>query len=417
MIKGGENMVKIGFLEDEPVILAAVGAKISQTSFEKGSIQKLYEECRENKEESKKLVNAIMGKYGHMIFGDFLPYALTLEDISRFAAFYLWRNVNVHNLMFGGGVEASFRVIKPNKFREIVEDFGKSAFKTYEEALQLGVPEQDARYLLPEGTLTRMIFTAPPRYLIKLANSLKNASLPELEEIGEKIEGLIKEKFGLEIPEETLPSKWEFWGKKEIEQQIHLDYSGKVHSISLNMGIKGSLAMLSQFVRQRLLLCEIEPAEEIAKNSTFVIPPTFPAEIIEKYRKIALQAKGKQIELIKKKDQNFVYFMLLGQEAKAIVYGKGAGIIETSKARSEGVAQWEIRNALGIPITKELAKYKELEREIGPRCWREKRCIEPATFKTKKAICKAFLKSKGNWQGTLEELLKILQEDYKTFSV
>jgi hypothetical protein len=64
-------MVKVGFLEDKPVILAAVGAKISQTPFEEGDIHHLYEECRNNPEKSKKMVNAIMKKHGHMILGDF----------------------------------------------------------------------------------------------------------------------------------------------------------------------------------------------------------------------------------------------------------------------------------------------------------------------------------------------------------
>ncbi|KPJ57262.1 hypothetical protein AMJ49_01510 [Parcubacteria bacterium DG_74_2] len=414
---GGEKMVKIGFLEDTPAILAAVGVKISQTPFEKGDIKKLYEECRANKEESKKLVNTIMRTHGHLILGDFLPYAITLEDISRFGAIYLWRNVNSNNLIFGAGIEASFRVIKPNRCNGVVSDLGKMAFKAYQRAISLGIPEQDARYILPEGILTRIIFSAPPRYLIKLANSLKRTPLTELKEIGEKVEALIKERFGLEIPQETLPSEWKFWGTEETKEGISLDYQGKTHSLSMNMGIRGSLAMYAQLVRQRQILCDIGPLEGIAKKGRFVIPNSFPKEIKGIYREIAREAKQKQLELIEKQDPNFVYFLLMGQEATAMIYGKGAQIIETSKARSEGVAQWEIRNKIGIPITEKLAKYEGLRKEIGPRCWREGRCTEPATFKTKKSICKAFVESGGNWQKSLEELLKILSEPYGTFEI
>jgi hypothetical protein len=410
-------MVKVGYLEDEPVILAAVAAKISRTPFEKGDIQKLYEESRENREKSKELVNRIMRESGHMIFGDFLPYAITLEDISRFAAIYLWRNVNVHNLVFGAGIEASFRVIKPNRYNKIVSDLGKETFEIYKWALENSIPEQDARYLLPEGTLTRMIFSAPPRYLIKLANSLKRAPLPELKEIGGEVTALITKKFGLKILREKLPSAWKLWGNEDIKEGISIDYRGKFHSISLNMGIKGSLSMYAQLVRQRQILCDIEPLEQIAKKGRFVIPPTFNRDLKEYYREIAGQAKQKQMELIEKRDPNFVYFLLLGQEAKSMIYGKGSGVIETSRARSEGVAQWEIRNVVGIPLTMELAKYPELRKQIGPRCWREKRCIEPATFKTKKQICRAFELSGGNWQGTLEELLETLTESYQTFLI
>jgi len=410
-------MVKVGFLEDEPAILAAVGVKISQTPFEEGSIQDLYEECQKNPEESKKMVNSIMKKHGHMILADFLPYAIILEDLSRFAAIYLWRNVNIYNLIMGAGIEASLRVVKPNRYNVVVSDLGKTAFEIYQWLLEQGIPNQDARYVLLEGTLTRMIFSAPPRYLIKLAKALQSTPLLELQEIGERISILIRDRFGLEIPEEALPSQWSFWGTEEIKEGISLDYQGTIHALSLNMGILGSLAMYAQLVRQRLLLCAIESFEGVARSGRFVVPPTFPGEAIEYYKEIASEAKISQMELIKKKDPNFVYFLLLGQVAKANIYAKGSGVLENSKARSEGVAQWEIRNTVGIPITRELAKYPELQKEIGPRCWREGICIEPATFKTKKSVCKAFTQSGGNWKGSLEDLLEVLKEPYETFSL
>jgi len=215
-------MVKVGFLEDEPAILAAVAAKISRTPFEKGSIEDLYLESKRNRKRSIELVNRIMKESGHMIFGDFLPFAITLEDLSRFAAIYLWRNVNTQNLIFGAGIEASFRVVKPNRFNKVVSGFGKETFKLYQKLLEIGIPEQDARYVLPEGTLTRIIFSAPPRYLLKLSNALKSTPLEELKEIGEKISKLVLEKFELEIPEETLPSEWNLWEKRKSKKELRL---------------------------------------------------------------------------------------------------------------------------------------------------------------------------------------------------
>jgi hypothetical protein len=409
-------MVNVSLLEDEPFVLAATGAKISQTPFKK-TIQELYEESRANKDESKKLVNAIMNKHGHMVLGDFSSYAIAIEDMSRLAAIYLWRNVSGDNLIYGAGIEASLRVIKPERCHEVVGDFGKLTFETYQKAINSMVPEQDARYVLPEGTLTRMIFTAPPRHLVKIANSLKAAQLLELKEIGEKIENLVEKRFALDIPQENPVSEWNFWGQKTIEDKTHLVYSDNIYSISLDMGIEGSLAMYAQMVRQRQMLCIIEPLEQIARRGTFIVPPTFCEEIMKDYKELAKQARSKQIELIERKDPNFAYFLLMGQQAKGRIYGKGAGIIEMSRARSEGVAQWEIRNKVGIPLTKELAKIDELKREIGPRCWREKRCIEPLTFKTKKNVCKVFSKTRGNWQESLEELLQTLSEKWETFSV
>jgi thymidylate synthase ThyX len=410
----GKIMVKVSYLEDKSFVLAALGVKISQSSFDK-SIEELYDECKADEEHSQRLVNTIMKKHEHFIISDFLPYALTLDEISRFAALYLWRNVSVYNLVFGAGIEASFRVIRPNKYCEVLGRIGKEAFQAYEKAV-VTVPEQDARYMLPEGVLTRMIFSAPPRYLGKLACSLKNKPLNELKEIGEKLEFFVKDKFGMDV-QESPPSDWSFWGERKIDEKISINYGGTPHTISLNMGVKGSLAMYAQLVRQRQLLCDIEPLESIARNSRFVVPPTFLKVIKEEYTEIARQAHAKQIELLERRDPSFVYFLLLGQEAGAMVYGKGYGVLETSKVRSEGVAQWEIRNHVGIPLTLKLAKYNELRGKIGPRCWREHRCIEPKTFKEKKSVCKAFLLAKGEWNKSLEELLGLLREPYETFEI
>jgi len=410
-------MVKIKFFKDRPIIIAALAAKISQTPFEEGDIETLYRECKSDPIKAEELVNKIIINSGHLVLGDFLPYAIALEDISRMAAIYIWRNVNTRNLIFGAGIEASFRVIKPNRYNEASREVGERAFKFYEKAISLGVLEQDARYLLPEGTLTRMIFTAPPRYLLKLASSLKGTILPELKEIGEEIEKIILQEFGFKNPAENLPSKWHFWGQDKLLKKISLSCETD-NSIALELGIEGSLCMYAQLVRQRQLLCEIEPLEGIAKNGEFVIPSAFPEIIKEDYREIAEIARSKQLELIEKRDPSFVYFLLLGQQASSMIYGNGPSIIETSKSRSEGVAQWEIRNKVGIPITKEFLKQKEsLGKTIGPRCWREGRCIEPKTFKEKKNVCRAFLRDKGHWQGSLEELLRVLEEPYDTFKI
>jgi len=409
-------MVEIIFLEDNPLVLACLGVKISQTPL-KIPIETLYEECKKDMEGARKLIQKIIQKYRHRIVAEFLPYAIIFEKIPRFETLFIWRVVSSPNLMVGAGLEASFRVVEPDRYKEIVGDLGEMAFSAYETAVKLGVPAQDARYMLPEATLTRMIFTAPPRYLMKLANYLKETPLPELKEIGEKIENLIREKFNLEISEEKPPSKWEFWGEKRIREGIFLDYSGEIPSLSLNMGIKGSLAMLAQVARERQSLVEIEPLEQIAKRGSFVVPSSFPEEVIKDYQKIAKEAKRRQMELIEKKDPEFVYYLLMGQQAKAMIYGKGFGIIEISRERSCGAAQWEIRNAVGIPLTRELMGFKELEKEIGPRCWREQKCLEPATFKTKIQNCRPFKLSIGKWQGSLKELLDLLQEPQETFVV
>ncbi len=430
-------MVKINYLKDDPYILAALGVKISQAPFEK-TLDELYQECKENKEESKKLVNSIIKIHHHNILLDFTSCAVTIEGISRFAILYLWRNINAPNLVPGAGIEASFRVTKPKKYKKIgpkkiqiqttlngsqiiikskkynkfIEDFGRRAFNLYEMSLKEGIPVQDAKYMLPEGALTRVIFAISPRYLLKLYNILKNSPLEELREISRGFEKVVRE-IGFETETGEIPAtSWEIWDEEiaNNEDKFSLNYSGKSTTLSLNYDTKGSLSMYADLVRERQILCELEPSENIAKNARFVVPNSFSSKIKEEYLRLAKDINEKQLELIEKKDPNFVYFLLLGQEAKSKVSGSGKGILETSKKRCCGVVLGELRSNFAVPITRELAKYDELKNEIGPRCWRENRCLEPATFKTKKNKCPVFEKYLGKKPEDFDKILDLLYE-------
>jgi len=414
-------MVKINYLKDEPYILAALGVKISQSSFEK-NIEELYRECKENKGEAKKIVNSIIKNHHHNILLDFSPFVITVDEISRFAALYLWRNINALNLIPGAGIEASFRVIKPIKYNKVVSNFWKVSFELYNEFVEKEIPPQDARYIILEGALTRIIFAIQPRYLLKLYNILNNSPIEELREIGKGFKKVVRES-GFETDIEEIPASfWEIWDEKvkNNENEFALNYLEKTKTVSLNYtnyNIKGSLSMYAQLVRERQFLCNIEPMERIAKKARFVIPNSFSNKIKEEYIKFAKTANEKQIKLIEKKDPNFVYFLLLGQEAECDLKCTWSGIIESSKKRCCGVAQWEIRSNVAIPITAELSKYPELKNKIGPRCWRENRCIEPATFKTKKNKCPVFEKYAGKKPKNFEEVLKLLNKPGSTIKI
>lgn len=408
-------MVKVNFIQDEPIIIAALGAKVSQSSLEKGSIFDLYRKLKNRRKKAEKIVNQIVQKYQHFIFGDFCSWAVTLEDLSRFMTIYFWRNISAPNLIFGAGLEASLRVIKPERYHPILGGLGKKSLFLYQELIEKGIPEQDARYVLPEGVLTRMIFSAPPRYLLKVANQLEKSPLEESKTIGRKIKKIVNKKLKFACFEEQSYSSWPFWGGSKKPSFEKLDYRGDIFSLSLSLKVKGSLAMHAQLARQRQFLTIIEPLEQISKRAGFVVPPTFDKEAKTKYRSLAKEFIQKQKQLRKEKNPNFVYFLLLGQRASSNIYGHGAAILELSRSRSEGVAQWEIRNAVGIRITEKLLAYKKLKKEIGPRCFREKRCLEPQVFKTQKAQCPAFVKSGGRWKKTLRELLQVLKEDYSVF--
>jgi thymidylate synthase ThyX len=409
--------MEIRFFQDKPKVIATLAAKISQSSLSK-SLDELYQESKKEEDFGYRIIE----KYNHRIFGDFLNYAIVFEGISRLACIYIWRNVNSLNNVYGAGIETSFRVVRPEKF--IFDDpLFFECKKLYDRAIEKGIKEQDARYVLPEATLTRLILSFPPRYFSKLLYALND--LDEFREIKGSLEKILKEEFGYDSLE-ALPTEWKFFGDwKREKEELSIDYrkiDGEIdkNSLSLNAYISGSLAMYAQLVRQRQNLCIIEPFSSIAENAEFVLPNSFDEEMKREYMALAKEMNKKQRELLKKYNPNFAYYLLLGQKADARFYGKGIGIIETCKHRSCGTAQWEIRNKIGLPLLKELIKIG-LEKEATPLCYSAKKCIEPVTFKTKKSSCKIFNEYLANNKSfnslSLDELFDYLSDPIKTFRV
>ncbi|MEM1577461.1 MAG: FAD-dependent thymidylate synthase [Candidatus Pacearchaeota archaeon] len=407
--------MKIKFLEENEVIIRGIAAKISQSPLEK-SIDEIYDEVKRNENETKELINKIVEKYKHLIFLDFFNQAIIFDNISRLAAIYLWRNVNSLNEIFGCGIEASFRIVKPERF--VFEDeLFYEAKEIYNKAIEKGIKEQDARYLLPEATLTRLIFSSPIRYYQKLASAFKKIKLDEFQEIGNKIEEIVKQK-DIPILDEKLPSEWRIYGYwKNEKDKIEIKIKDKdINSIYLYANISGSLAMFAQLVRQRLNLTIIQPFNKIVEDAEFVIPPSFDEELIYLYKNFAKKIHKKQKELMEIGDSNFVYYLLLGQKARGKLYGCGNSIIKISQVRACGSSQWEIRNSIGLPIFEKLKKYNI--DNIGPLCYREGTCIEPTTFKTKKGYCKIFNEFNGLF-GNLnsKDIINKLKEKYQTFKI
>lgn len=407
---------KVNFLEDDWIFLAATAARISQSSFEK-KIEELYQSEKENEEKSLQRVKKIVEQYHHLILGDFSNFGIAIENTTRLASLYFWRMINKENLIFGAGIETSQRVVSPIDFHFSLTEFGAKTLVFYQKLInEFKIPPEDARYILPLGVFTRLFFSAPPRYLAKIASELEISPLLELRKIGEKISKIIKEKFKVNFPREKLISTWNFWGKEEINEKIKIRNHRNLYFLAIKMGIKGSLAMFHQLVRQRGILVVIEPLEAISENSEFIVPPTFSKEALEIYKELAKEAKENQKKLIKRGDPSFAYFLLLGQRARAKIYGFSFGILEAIKNRLHGTAQWEIRNTFAIPLFKKILKLNsELKEFLFPPCQIEGKCFEPLLFRIKKSVCPIFVTQMKKLD--LEKFLELLSVKYDVFKI
>jgi len=414
--------------KENKYFIPALAVKISQYPLEK-KIAGMVEEVNDP-EVAKKLVRSIVDKNKHRIPDDFTSTAIVFDGITRFGTIYLWRNISSQNLMYAAGLETSFRVVNPVDYHPSMLKFSEACKACYDDAIDDGIPKQDARYVLPEGALTRVIISTTPRYYGKLGAALKGNPVPEIDEMGKTIESILKKEYDMEPTDEKLPTTWDIRGHLEYfnkgittnttyNSEYSMDYGADidVNSLSLDMCSEASLAMLAQVVRQRSNLIEIAPVEDIAYNSTFIVPPTFTDKIKENYKEVMQYAHEIQMGLLEKEDTNLVYSLLLGQQARFKLKAKGYGIITTAQERTEGVAQWEIRNVIGIPITKELLAYDEFKHEIGPRCYRENICTEPPNFRKKFNTCP--VQAAGGAKGkSIEEILELLDtENITTINV
>ncbi len=324
--------------------------------------------------------------FGHRMGGEMVTPRILIVKPTRFEALALWDKVNTFNGIRLSGLERSLRIQRP-PFATIDKESKEQqdeALPIYEELLKRGVPEEDARYLLPEGLITTIIFDASDnqlRYVAKLANSFFEkpgwSQLERMQKITKGMRKLVKEELGF-IPNEEGTSTWDFYGEFERwREKVGYGKRGEqgdrnLFSWVVNLDLDGSLSMYAQAVRQRQGLVELEPVESIARRATYVIPKTFDRQAKKEYKKIAKLATEIQINKLENGDPTFPYNMLMGQKARAKFHMVAANAPYMITHRFCGTAQWEIRERIGYK------SFKELEglAEVGPRCITLKECWE-----------------------------------------
>ncbi len=437
IVKGDEwgyGKLEIKLIEEKrPLILGAVAGKISQYSLDK-KVEEIIEEIKKKgQEEIEKYISRVMG-YGHLVLGEIEDRAIVFDKITRAAALFLWSNVSAHRQMFGAGVEASFRIISPKYFHPSLEkEFVDRALKLYYAAIDKGTFPQDARYVLPEGTQTRIIFAPKFRYIIKLANAFKQYdNIEEFKEIGERLTDIVKGAGWGAIITEELPSEvWEILSDKIIIRNRNEDKKNKRKSSirkseceTPTLCIKGlyiSLSALAQLVRERMMFAYPEPLSNLPYNAEFVIPKSFEdhPDIVENYKELAKYAVKKQRELLDKGDPNFIYYLLMGQVIKVNIEGwRNNPIIQSASKRGCGVAQHEIRGKYGVPLI--FALYYGADIIAGPPCVSEGICTEPSTFKKKFSTCELFpvyLEMKKHEKSLGIEDVAVLKANIDTFYI
>jgi len=159
--------VKIIAHTPEPDRVCAAAARLTHSNL---AGEKLVEQM--NDEEISRLLTSVM-KLGHTSVIEHASFTFSIEGISRACSHQLVRHrIASYSQQSQRYVKPSESFVVPLKIEEKEEAkriFGEAlqnCSETYQRLIELGIPKEDARYIMPNATKTNIIVTMNARSLI-----------------------------------------------------------------------------------------------------------------------------------------------------------------------------------------------------------------------------------------------------------
>lgn len=128
--------------------------------------------CYQSKSNDKEgLLNKII-KAGHLSILEHANFTFLIKDISRVASHQLVRHriasftQQSHRYTKAAGFFAPEKIQQNAQAKKIFDELTKKAQSAYEELLNLGLPKEDARYVLPCAIVSDIIVTMNARELL-----------------------------------------------------------------------------------------------------------------------------------------------------------------------------------------------------------------------------------------------------------
>lgn len=156
----------------EPDRLVALSARLC---YSKIGISDLAEKITEGK--VRELLNRLKSS-GHLSPFEHANFTFGIEGISRVTSHQLVRHriasysqqSQRYVKMSKGEFVIPPSIKKDSSAVELVRNFNETALALYDKLIQLGIPEEDARYVLPQGITTKIIVTMNARELLHFFN-------------------------------------------------------------------------------------------------------------------------------------------------------------------------------------------------------------------------------------------------------
>lgn len=276
-------------------------------------------------------------------------------------------------------------------------------FEIYRQLLELEIPREDARFVLPYCFRSNFIMSVNARELSHITARLTTGSLsvyPELKQLGESLKAQLDEIFpGITAAESRLTRPFRtpdvsraYGSPRQCRQEVQLiscpDHSfmdglnlkelvrderpRELEMLNYIFSVKGiSLACLTHFARHRILSLLVPPVESVLDKNEYVLPATVKANPTA--LSLYLSAFESTADI---PDSLRPYYALAGNTTDITLGMNARELIHFLRLRTCERAQWEIRAAAKEMLCLLTEDYPELFRYYGPSCAVLGRCTE-----------------------------------------
>lgn len=409
---------------DEGIRVSAASARISTTegnalsAFEKG----------DGAERDLKLIRKVLAS-GHRTVVEHQTYTIAFHDVSvlaedlliecRLASYTVKSRRYVNFSGAGYIVPEGLSEAEEAAFRANMD----ARFETYEQLLSLGIPREDARFVLPYCFKSNFYMTLNARELAHVIASMLNGRMslyPEMRRLGESLKAQLDARFPgvldaelkdapvyhrASLPAEpTVPHavhssvdmRPAFGAKEALEQAMRFsgrfeaeDYRALVRdarpreleTISYGFTVQNiSLACVTHFARHRMQTLLVPDVETALLGGGYVLPDTVtanPDALILYTRAFEDNARAAR-EMLDggAPRETLAYYALAGCTVDILTVMNARELLHFLKLRTCSRAQWEIRRAAEAMLAQLQGDFPQLFRLYGPGCAVTGRCPE-----------------------------------------
>jgi len=204
-------IVKLIGYTNNPLFVLYVAAR---NCYSDKPIDYYYKEFKEK--EAEKLLRKIYISGHHSVL-EHVSFTFWVDGVSRVMTHQLVRHriasysQRSQRYTKGKGWITPLTIDTKIRIAEKYKKFMGKIFDFYNKLIELGIPEEDARFILPQGSLTTIVFTMNLRSLIHFCHErMCNRAQWEIRELANRCKELVVEK--LPITEEWLVPKCEYLG-------------------------------------------------------------------------------------------------------------------------------------------------------------------------------------------------------------